>query len=195
MFKSNISNIKYIEVLMQQCWPKSEFALVNSAWLTVGGLKENSDLDIIISSKLRKKIFNGKGINQTIGINGPYEKRVRIHPENSDYGYFYNCNGIDELIYNHTVTIGEVKFVELKFFLMYKKVRLHKLLNIKKDRNYLIKISGLLLSQNRILKKKINRDINDLEFFRELLVTGNNFYSDNFTSDSLDYPNMLWKLD
>ena len=194
MIEEKINKIKYINVLLEQGWPKYEFALVNSAWLTVGGIKENGDLDIIITSKLRNKFFNGEGMDKTIGIVGPYEKRVRIHSHNNEYGYFYNCKGIDDLIYNHTIYIEKIKFVELKFFLMYKKERLKKMLLIKENRDFLIKVSGLLLNQNRVLRKKINRDMKDLKYFKELLSSGNNFYSNNFTDNSLDYPDMLWRL-
>jgi hypothetical protein len=45
----------------------------------------------------------------------------------SIYGNFDNCNGIDDLIYNHKITMDKIKFIELQFFLMYKKERLNKL--------------------------------------------------------------------
>ena len=193
--KDKLNKIKYINFLIDQGWPSSEFALVNSAWLTLGGIRENGDLDVIITSKLRHKYFNGEGLEKTIGILGPYEKRVRIHPHNSIYGNFYNCKGMDDLIHNYTVLIDKIKFVELRFFLMYKKERLKKLMLTKNNRTYTKKILGLISSQNRVLRKKINRDINDLNHFDKLLCSRNNFYSDNFTNTSLDYPNMSWKLD
>ncbi len=195
MIQNKIKNIKYIDVLLEQGWPASEFALINSAWLPVAGIRENGDLDVIITSKLRKKLFNGQGVDKAIGIAGPYEKRVRIHPHNSDYGTFYNCKDVDDLIYNYTINIDKIKFVELRFYLMYKKTRLQKFMYVKEKRNLMLKLLCFLSSDNRYLQKKINRDVNDLIFFEKLFVSGNSFFSDNFAALSLDYPSMLWKLD
>ena len=189
-----LNNIKYLDKMLDQNWPIKEYALINSAWLAVSGIRENGDLDIIISSKLRAKYFNDMGLDKTIGIKGAFEKRVRIHPHNSAYGNFYNCNGIDDLIYNHTVTIDKIKFVELRFFLMYKKERLKKLELAKKNRSKLTKFFGPLLNQNRVLRKKINRDISDLNRF-EKLFSSDNVYFRKFKKRSLDYPSMFWRLD
>ena len=97
----------------------TEILLILNKWIN------NKNLDVIITTKLRTKYFNGEGLEKTIGIPGPFNKRIRIHPHNSSYGSFYDCNGIDDLIYNHSVKIDKIKFVELKFFLMYKKDRLY----------------------------------------------------------------------
>ena len=189
-----LSKIKYINQLLEQKWPSNEYALINSSWLAISGIRENGDLDVIITTKLRTKYFNGEGLEKTIGIPGPFNKRIRIHPHNSSYGSFYDCNGIDDLIYNHSVKIDKIKFVELKFFLMYKKDRLYKLEKIKQNRSRWIKLFGNLLNQNRVLRKKIYRDVYDLNKFEKILNSNDNIYFSNFTKQSLDYPKMNWKI-
>ena len=190
-----LNRVKYINELLAQQWPSKEYALINSAWLAISGFKQNGDLDIIISSKLRKKYFNHESSDKTIGLPGAFEKRIRIHPHNSAYGTFYNCYDVDDLIYNYSVNIEKIKFVELRFFLMYKKYRLLKLKKFRENRTKFIKFLGLLLNQNRVLKKKICRDTNDLKKFEKLLSSNDNFFINNFKRESLDCPKMLWRLD
>ncbi len=58
--------------------------------------------------------------------------------------------------------MDNIKFVELKFYLMYKKIRLGKFKEIKQKIEILIKLFGMLVSSDR--------DIHDVHFFKINLV-------------------------
>ena len=48
-----INNINYLDKIKD--WPKEEYTIVQSGILALMGIRKNSDLDVVISSKLKKK--------------------------------------------------------------------------------------------------------------------------------------------
>jgi len=154
-----IESIKYIKEMQTFNLPANEFILINSVWLAVTGLRMNGDLDILISSQLRKEMFPDKDENLAFGLPGPLEKRIRIHSTDSIYGQLFDVKSIDEVIYQHFVEIDSFKFVEPRFYFEYKSQRLKK--NLKKENTF-------PWWRKVILKDKFCKDYNTKKFFKKL---------------------------
>ena len=87
--------IKLLDELIAAGLPANEFAVVHSAWLALMGIRENGDLDLILSSRLRARLFPNGDQHRTLGLPGPFERRIRFHPADSAYGTFYGARGIN----------------------------------------------------------------------------------------------------
>tara|TARA_R100000353_G_C6471726_1_gene186785 strand:- start:476 stop:832 length:357 start_codon:yes stop_codon:yes gene_type:complete len=72
------------------------------------GLRQNNDVDIIISSKLRSQL----------GIGDQYVKRgnVEIFSPNYDKFMINGANSDDDIIQNHTFEFEGYKFLEPRFY-------------------------------------------------------------------------------
>ena len=53
-----IDNIKHLEGLVSAGLETNEYVIINSAWLTLMGIRTNNDLDLILSSRLWKSQFS-----------------------------------------------------------------------------------------------------------------------------------------
>jgi len=87
---------------------KNEYCLTQSSILALMGLRQNNDVDIIISSKLRSQL----------GIGNQYVKRGNIEIFSSNYDKFM-INGVkndDDLIENFTFKFEGYKFLEPRFY-------------------------------------------------------------------------------
>lgn len=109
-----ISNIKYLKML--NLLPRCEYTIVQSGILTLMGIRKNDDLDIIISSKLKKKlkgilVIAGKLRNNLKGI--PLGIDVMI--DNPKFR-LYGCENDDDLVYNYSQLINGYNFAEPRFY-------------------------------------------------------------------------------
>jgi len=95
-----ISNIKHLEKIKD--WPKEEYTIVQSGILALMGIRTNSDLDIVISSKLKNQI---KNIPSDIEI-----------MSNRDKFKVFGCKDDDDLVYNYSVNIDGYNFAEPRFY-------------------------------------------------------------------------------
>ena len=88
---------------------RDDYTLTQSSILTTMGIRQNDDLDIIISSKLRDKIGKGNGDFKLSNI-------VDVFPK--DYGKFriFDCKDDDDAINNYSVKIGDYNFLEPRFY-------------------------------------------------------------------------------
>ena len=163
--------IKLLDELVAAGLPPGEFAVVHSAWLTLMGIRENGDLDLILSSPLRARLFPDAETGRTLGLPGPFERRIRFHPADSAYGTFYGARGIDDVIENHCLIIDDVRFVEPRFYFMYKRHRLEMLRARSRDRTLAKRLIGCLSKSNRVLQKKILRDVHELAQIDQYLNT------------------------
>ena len=87
---------------------KNEYCLTQSSILALMGLRQNNDVDIIISSKLRSQL----------GIGNQYVKRGNVEIFSSNYDKFM-INGVkndDDLIENFTFKFEGYKFLEPRFY-------------------------------------------------------------------------------
>ena len=81
-----------------------EYTIVQSGILAFMGIRENNDLDIVISSRLKKR-FNRIpfGIHNDIMIDDP---KFRV----------FGCKNDDDLVYNYSQFINGYNFAEPKFY-------------------------------------------------------------------------------
>ena len=182
-----MSKIKFLDYLKDLNLPTSEFSLVNSSWLSILDIRQNGDLDVLISSKLRKYLFPNKDINKHHGLKYYFEKRIRFYPANSIYGEMYNAINVDDAIYNFSIKIGGVNFIQPRFYLMYKKIRLQK--------NYkLLKKTFFFSKKYFALNKKIKKELIEFEQIeRYLNIAINKNYDKKIFNEMLwDYKNKEW---
>jgi hypothetical protein len=134
--ESPINNINYIDKLDNLGIPRSEYSISNSAILALIGVpervKNNGDLDIVISSKLRKFL-------EKTNLKLPPE----IHPFKKDSGKFthFGCKNDDQLISEYSVDILGFRFTEPRFYFN----RMHRVLpssHRSLEENYNIKKQG-----------------------------------------------------
>ena len=113
--------IKYLKEFLKHKLPKSEYVIVNSSWLSMMNLRENGDLDIIISKNLWDEKFYSKNKDLSFGLPGAFEKRIRVHSINKGpYISLSIIKSSDELIRKHKVLIDDVPFISPKIYFLYK---------------------------------------------------------------------------
>jgi len=93
-------NIKFLDKIKD--WPKKEYTIVQSGILALMGVRQNSDLDVVVSSKLK---------NELTDIPDGIEVMV-------DRGKFkvFGCSGDDDLVYNYSINIDGYNFAEPRFY-------------------------------------------------------------------------------
>ena len=117
--KNPIDNVNFIRVLDEFGIPRTEYSIGNSAMLAVMGIdcrvNKNGDLDIVLSSKLRKFL-------ERSGMRLPNS----THPFGKDSGKFrvFGCKDDDDLVYNYSVDINGYNFIEPRFYFS----RMHRLM-------------------------------------------------------------------
>lgn len=137
-----IENINFIRILDDFGVPRSEYSIGNSAILALMGIKSrvknNGDLDIVISSKLRKFLEKTKMRLPNVA-----------HPFGKDSGKFkeFGCKNDDDLVYNYSVNVLGFNFTEPRFYFN----RMHRVMNSQHrsfDENYKVKELGKLGVEN-----------------------------------------------
>ena len=103
----NVYGIKQIKLLPI---PESDYTITQSGILALMGIRKNDDIDIIISSKARRELFN----NETNFIKLP--GNIEIFEPNR--GKFLNVAGKDDddLIKNHSIIVDGVRFLHPHFY-------------------------------------------------------------------------------
>ena len=119
-----IERIRHIGELLSAELPGDEFAVLHSAWLALMVLRPNGDLDVAITSKLRRDRFPGFQAGSHFGLPGKLEKRIRIFPTDHAYGSLFGCRGMDDLVQNHSLVVEGIRFVEPRFYFELKERRL-----------------------------------------------------------------------
>lgn len=97
------NKISKLKILDELGIDKNDYCLAQSSILTVMGVRENDDLDIIISSKLRNR-------------NIKFPNGIEVFPENYSKFDYFGANGDDDLIENYCVDIDGYKFLEPRFY-------------------------------------------------------------------------------
>ncbi len=106
IMKNPLSNFRHINELSML--PISQYCLTQSAILTLMGIRQNDDLDIIISSRLRKEMGIGDGHANI--------SNVEIFPKNYDKFMVNGVKDDDDLILNYTFSVDGYKFLEPRFY-------------------------------------------------------------------------------
>jgi len=99
----NIRGISNISIDAEQ------FTICQSSILTLMGIRKNDDIDIILSSVAREKLFNGN--KNFIRSNG-----VEIFESNRGKFQIFNAQGDDDLINNYSFNINGYNFLEPRFY-------------------------------------------------------------------------------
>ena len=95
-----IDNINYLDKIKD--WPKEEYTIVQSGILALMGIRTNSDLDIVISSKLKNQIKNIPSDIEIMSNRGKFK--------------IFGCKDDDDLVYNYSVNIDGYNFAEPRFY-------------------------------------------------------------------------------
>ena len=104
--KNPLYNLKSLSQLNDL--DRREYCLTQSSILALMGVRENDDIDIIISSKLRNEL----------GIGSQYVKRgnIEIFSPNYDKFMIYGVQNDDDLIKNYTFEFEGFNFLEPRFY-------------------------------------------------------------------------------
>ena len=97
------NKIKLLEKMDEMGIDRNEYCLAQSSILSIMNVRENDDLDIIISSKLR---------NQNI----QFPKGVDIFDANRKKFNYFGAKGDDDILKNYCVEIDGYKFLEPRFY-------------------------------------------------------------------------------
>ena len=100
-------NFRHLEKLARL--PISQYCLTQSAILTLMGIRQNDDLDIIITSRLRKEL----GLTDA---HANIDNVVEIFPKNYDKFMVNGVKDDDDLIFNYTFSVNGYKFLEPRFY-------------------------------------------------------------------------------
>ena len=120
-----IDQVKCLDGLLEAKLPTSEYVVINSVWLALMGLRVNGDLDLMISSKLWHSRFMDYPVQQSFGLPGPLEKRVRIHAlEGGNYSLMTEAQNNDNAVYHHRVVLEGIPLIEPRLYFQYKLRRL-----------------------------------------------------------------------
>ena len=156
-----IENINHIRILDDFGIPRKEYSISNSAILSVMGIKSriknNGDLDIIVSSKVRNFLEKTKMKLPQVA-----------HPFGKDSGKFkiFGCKNDDDLVYNYSIDILGFNFTEPRFYFN----RMHRVMNSQHrsfDENYKIKDEGKKGVENFKEKKLYNKyPFNNIDYHK-----------------------------
>jgi len=89
--------------------PAGEFTICQSGILALMGIRQNDDIDVIISSEARDQLFGGN-------INFIRDKGVEIFEPNRRKFRIFNAQGDDDLIENYSFTVDGYNFLEPRFY-------------------------------------------------------------------------------
>ena len=90
--------------------PKNEFTITQSGILSLMGIRQNDDIDIIISTEARNQMFNGN--EGFIRLDGG----VEIFEKNRGKFRIFNAQGDDDLIENYSFKVNGYNFLEPRFY-------------------------------------------------------------------------------
>ena len=89
--------------------PAGEFTICQSGILALMGIRQNDDIDVIISTEARNQLFNGN-------VNFIRDKGVEIFEPNRGKFRIFNAQGDDDLIDNYSFSINGYNFLEPRFY-------------------------------------------------------------------------------
>jgi hypothetical protein len=109
------SKLKHLSKLDEMGISRDDYCLCQSSILTAMGIRDNDDLDIIISSKLRKQ-------------NISFPQGIDVFDVNITKFDYFGANGDDDILENFCITIDGYKFIEPRFYFARKNIS-----NIQRD--------------------------------------------------------------
>jgi hypothetical protein len=101
--------INNIKDLNKVTIPKEEFTITQSGILAIMGIRQNDDVDIVISSNVREQLFNNK--NEFIR-----QDNIEIFQKNNGKFRIFDAQGDDDLIKNYSFKVNGYNFLEPRFY-------------------------------------------------------------------------------
>ena len=89
--------------------PAGEFTICQSGILALMGIRQNDDIDVIISTEARDQLFDGN-------TNFIRDKGVEIFEPNRGKFRIFDAQGDDDLIENYSFTVNGYNFLEPRFY-------------------------------------------------------------------------------
>ena len=89
--------------------PAGEFTICQSGILALMGIRQNDDIDVIISTGARDQLFGGN-------TNFIRDKGVEIFEPNRGKFRIFDAQGDDDLIENYSFTVNGYNFLEPRFY-------------------------------------------------------------------------------
>ena len=89
--------------------PTGEFTICQSGILALMGIRENDDVDVVISSESRSQIFNGN--SDFMRLAG-----IEIFEKNKGKFRIFDAQGDDDLIENYSFIVDGYNFLEPRFY-------------------------------------------------------------------------------
>ena len=104
------NNVKCLKLVDELGIPRGEFTICQSGILALMGIRKNEDIDIIISSKIRKELFNGEESFMRLP-NG-----IEIFEKGKGKFMHFGASNDDELINNFSFNVDGINFLEPRFY-------------------------------------------------------------------------------
>tara|TARA_R100001377_G_scaffold70740_1_gene46253 strand:- start:703 stop:2499 length:1797 start_codon:yes stop_codon:yes gene_type:complete len=108
--KPLIESVFGIKEVLDAGIPASEFTITQSGILALMGIRKNEDIDIIISSKIRDKLFNGN--KQFIRL----DNGIEIFEEGKSKFMYFGAANEDDLINKFSFNVDGINFLEPRFY-------------------------------------------------------------------------------
>jgi hypothetical protein len=89
--------------------PTGEFTICQSGILALMGIRQNDDIDVIVSTEARDQLFGGN-------TNFIRDKGVEIFEPNRGKFRIFDAQGDDDLIENYSFTVNGYNFLEPRFY-------------------------------------------------------------------------------
>ena len=105
--KPLINNVKGLSEIQI---PRGEFTICQSGILALMGIRQNDDIDIVVSSEARNQLFGGS--DEFIRLEGG----VEIFAKNKGKFRIFDAQGDDDLIENYSFQVGGYNFLEPRFY-------------------------------------------------------------------------------
>jgi len=109
-FVNPIKKIKFLSELDKLGIPRYEYTICQSSWLSMMNIRNNDDLDIVISNRLREYSLGGDMDDLKIHPN------VEVFGKNREKFKAFGCKDDDDLIQNYSINIGSYNFCEPRFY-------------------------------------------------------------------------------
>ena len=103
------SKIKLLEEMDRRGISRDDYCLAQSSILSIMGIRDNDDLDIIISSKLRSQ-------------NPQFPQGIDVFAANRGKFNYFGANGDDDILENYCIKIDGYKFLEPRFYFARKNI-------------------------------------------------------------------------
>jgi len=118
-----IEKLKYLDLLDKLNLPKSEYVITGGSWLTLMDIRENDDIDIIVSAKLKEKYDSYlERLDSTTRLEAK-SKIDKSKKHANKITTIAKAKNVTNLVKNYRVEIDGYPFVYFNLFYKYKKPR------------------------------------------------------------------------